>query len=107
MVASSSSTSMRRASTSMTMMSPSCTAQIGPPRTAAGAAALVAGQLDDGALGGEVAVEDREAAGRLQRLAERADDDLTLGLGRLGRVGADRPAVDRDGALVEQPGLLH
>ena len=37
-------------------------------------AALVAGELDHAALGGEVAVQDRQAAGRLDRVIERPHD---------------------------------
>ena len=39
-------------------------------------AALVAGELDDAALGREVAAEDRDPARRLDRVVERADDLL-------------------------------
>ena len=39
-------------------------------------AALVAGELHDAALGREVAAQDREAAGRLDRVVERAHDAL-------------------------------
>ena len=45
-----------------------------PSNTRAGPgvrAALVAGELDDAALGREVAAQDREAAGRLERVVER------------------------------------
>ena len=45
-------------------------------RRAAVVDALVAGELDDAALGREVAAQDREAAGRLERVVERADDLL-------------------------------
>ena len=48
-------------------------------RRTAVAAALVAGELHDAALRGEVAAQDREAAGRLERVAERAHDVLALG----------------------------
>ena len=68
--------------------------------------ALVAGDLDHAALGGEVAAQDHQAAGLLQRIVERADDLLALGLGR--RVGllADRAAGDGDRVAVQQPGLV-
>jgi hypothetical protein len=41
---------------------------------------VVAGQLDDAAVRGEGAVEDRQAAGRLERRLDRHDDLLALGL---------------------------
>ena len=41
--------------------------------------ALVAGDLDDGAFGGEVALHDDEAAGGFERVRPRADDDLAGG----------------------------
>ena len=67
--------------------------------------ALGAGDLDDGALGGEVAVQDREPALRLDRVGDGTDDVLAGCL--VGRVGllADRPAGDRDLVAVQQPGL--
>jgi hypothetical protein len=71
-------------------------------RRAAVVAALVAAELDHAALGREVAAQDRQAAGRLDRVVERADDLLALGLGGLARVLADGPAGDRDRVLVEQ-----
>ena len=37
---------------------------------------LVAGDLDDAALGREIAVQDDEAAGRLERMREGVDDGL-------------------------------
>ena len=43
-------------------------------RRARRGAALVAGELDDAALGREVAAQDREAAGGLERVVERPDD---------------------------------
>jgi hypothetical protein len=58
-----------------------------PSNTARGAgveAPLVAGELHDAALGREVAAQDREAAGRLERVVERPDDALAGGL--VGRV---------------------
>ena len=65
---------------------------------------LVAGDLHDAALGREVAAQDREAAVRLERVVERADDLLALGL--LGRRGllADRPAGDGHRVAVQQAG---
>ena len=47
--------------------------------------ALVAGELHDAAVGREVAAQDREAAGGLDRVVDRADDVLALGLLRLAR----------------------
>ena len=75
---------------------------------ARGAAVLeppVARQLHDTAVGREVPAQDREAAVRLQRIGERADHLLALGL--LGRVGllADRGAAHRDRVLVQEAGL--
>src|SRR4029079_9767481 len=67
--------------------------------------ALVAGQLHDGALGREVAAEDREAAGLLDGVGERADDLLAGRLLRLARVLADAAAGDGLGVLVEDPRL--
>ncbi len=57
-------------------------------------AALVAGQLDDAAIGREVAVQDREPARRFERPGQRAHDLLALGLLRLGGVLADRATGD-------------
>ena len=48
-------------------------------------AALVAGELDHAALGREVAAQDRQAAGGLDRVVERAHDLLALGLLGLAR----------------------
>ena len=59
-------------------------------RRAAVVAALVAGELDDAALGGEVAAQDRDAAGLLDRVVERADDFLAGRLVGLVGVLADR-----------------
>ena len=42
--------------------------------------ALVSGDLDDAALGGEVALEDDEAAGGLEGLFDGVDDGLAGGL---------------------------
>ena len=66
----------------------------------------MAGELDDAALGREVAAQDREAAGRLDRVVERADDLLARGLVGLGGVLADRLAGDGGRVLVQQAGLL-
>ena len=67
------------------------------------AAALVAGELDDAALGREVAAQDREAAAGLERLVERPHDVLPrLSVARL----ATSPIVaagDGDGVLVQRP----
>src|SRR3954447_20069338 len=67
---------------------------------------LVAGELHDAAVGREVAAQDREAAGGLDRVVDRADDDLALGLLRLGGVLADRAAGDGHRVLVEPAELL-
>ena len=68
-------------------------------------APLVAGELHDAALGREVAAQDREAAGRLQRVVERADDALAGRLG--GRVGdlPHRLAGHGDRVRVQDPEL--
>ena len=57
---------------------------------------LVARELDDAAVGREVAAQDREAARRLERVVPRDDDVLPGAL--VGAVGdlAERAAVDRD-----------
>ena len=68
-------------------------------------AALVARELHDAALGRDVAAQDREPAGRLDRVVERADDLLAVGLLRLGGVLADRLAGDGRRVRVQQPGL--
>ena len=57
-------------------------------------AALVAGQLDDAAVGRERAVEDGQAAVRLERRLDGVDDLLAGGLGHVGRDLGDRPAID-------------
>ena len=62
-------------------------------RGAAVVRALVARELDDAALGREVAVEDREAAGRLDRVLDRHDDLLAGRL--LGARGRARRACRR------------
>ena len=65
------------------------------PGRAAVERAVVAGELDRAALGREVAVEDGDAAARLQRRLDRHDDRLALGLdGRIGDL-AERAPVDR------------
>ena len=70
--------------------------------------ALVAGDLDDAALGGEVALEDDEAAGGLERVVDGIDDllvgclDGVDGLFGEGLAGdGDQAAVDE--ACVEEP----
>ena len=104
--------SLRMTTTSPASMPPRVTAAIAassPSNTRAGpavVAALVAGELDDAALGREVAAQDRQAAGRLDRVVERSDDVLALGLGGVAGVLADRLAGDGDRVLVEQPGLV-
>ena len=67
---------------------------------------VVAGELDGAAVGREVAVEDRDAAARLERRLDRDDHGLALGLD--GGVGdlADRAAVDGPRVHVQQPRLL-
>ena len=75
------------------------------PRRAGLALALGAGELDDGALGREVAAQDREPALGLERIGERAHDLLAVFLDRGGGLLADRPAADRDRVLVQDPGL--
>ena len=57
-------------------------------------APLVAGQLDDAAVGRQRAVQDGQAAVRLERRLERADDLLAGRLDDVGRDLGDRPAVD-------------
>ena len=76
------------------------------PRRAAVLPPAVAGELDDAAVGREVAAQDREAAVGRERVGERPHDGLALGL--LGGVGllADRLAGDGDRVAVEQPGLV-
>ena len=68
-------------------------------------AALVAGELDDRALGGEVAAQDREPAGRLERVAQGADHLLPGRLAGGGGDLADRLAGDGRGILVQKPRL--
>ena len=66
----------------------------------------MAGELDDAALGREVAAQDREAAGRLERVVERADDLLALRSPAASRgVLADRAAGDGLRVLVQEPEL--
>src|ERR1700733_6089717 len=69
-------------------------------------ASPVTRDLDHAPLGGEVALEDHEPAGVLQRVLQWADDLLALDLLRLVGALADRLARDRLGVLVEDPGLL-
>jgi hypothetical protein len=70
------------------------------------AAALLAGDLDDAAVGSEVAAQDHEPAGRLQRVVERAHDLLALGLGRGVRLIADRRSPNGDRVAVQEAGLV-
>ena len=66
--------------------------------------ALVAGHLDDAALGGEVALEDDEAAGGLERVVDGVDDFLVGGLdGVLGFFG-EGLAGDGHLAAVDEAG---
>src|SRR3954451_24203023 len=67
---------------------------------------FMAGELDHAALGCEVAVEDREAAGGLDRALDR-HDDLLPGrlLGPLREI-AERAAADAQGARVDEVALL-
>ncbi len=58
----------------------------------------MAGDLDDAALGGEVALEDDEAAGGLERVVDGVDDGL---VGRLDGVdGLFGEGLAGDGDLV-------
>ena len=68
-------------------------------------AALVAGELDHAALGGEVAAQDRQAARGLERIVERADDALAGRLARLGGVRPDRLARHGERVGVQDAGL--
>ena len=74
-------------------------------RGAAVVHALVARQLHDAALRREVAAQDREPAGRLDRVVERAHDLLARRLRGLAGVLADRPAGHGLRVLVQQPGV--
>ena len=74
-------------------------------RRAAMLEALVAGDLDDAAFGGEVALEDDEAAGGLDGLVEGVDDDLARSLdGERGFFG-EGLAGDGECGAVEQAGV--
>ena len=64
-------------------------------------AALGAGDLDHGALGGEVAAHDRQAAFGLERVVERAHHFLARRLGRRRGLLADRAAGDGDRVAVQ------
>ena len=69
-------------------------------------AALVPDELDDAALGGEVAAQDGQAAARLDRIVERADDAAGQWPRRPRRRCSPMVlAGDRDRVLVEHPGL--
>src|SRR5207247_10449164 len=70
------------------------------------ATALVAGELDDAAVGGEVAAQDGQAAGGLDRIRQRPDDLLAGRLGRRPGDLADRRVVDGRRVLVQHTGLL-
>mmetsp|Transcript_46316 Transcript_46316/g.144899 ORF Transcript_46316/g.144899 Transcript_46316/m.144899 type:complete len:355 (+) Transcript_46316:1223-2287(+) len=71
------------------------------------AQALLARDLGDGALGGEVAVEDLDVAGVLDGVAERADDLLALGEAReIGEVLGHGLARDGHAGAVDEA-LLH
>ncbi len=65
----------------------------------------MAGDLDDAALGGEVALQDDEAAGGLERVVDGVDDGL------VGRLDGERGffgeglAGDGDLAAVEEAGV--
>src|SRR5215472_7847105 len=59
--------------------------------------------LDDGAVRGERAAKDRQAAVGLERVLDRTHD-LAVGLERVSHVVADGVAVDRHSAAVDQPG---
>src|SRR5215210_1977834 len=76
------------------------------PRRAAVPASLLARDLHHATLRGEVAAEDHQTAGGLERIRERPDDLLAYGL--LGSVGllADRLAGHRDRLPVEDAGLV-
>ena len=81
------------------------------PRGATEAGALLAGDLRDGAARGEVAVEDRDVTGGLDRLIHRMDHLLARPQPRAGgevlreRLAGDRQAVAVEQAPVEQ--VLH
>ena len=66
----------------------------------------MAGELDDAAVGRDVAAEDRQAAVGRERIVERAHDPLAGGLPALSAISPDRGAGDGDRALVQQAGLL-
>ena len=65
---------------------------------------LVPDQLRHAPLGGERAAEDREAAGRLDRIPERPDDLLPGGLDGVLCLGEERPAGDGD-LVLQLPGV--
>src|SRR5205807_5960074 len=63
---------------------------------------LVPGELDDGAFGGEVPAQDRETAGRLERVVPRHNDVLAGALVRaVGNLAQGAP-VDAGDALVDE-----
>ena len=65
-----------------------------------------AGALDDGAVGGQRAAQDREAAGAVDRVAHGVDD-LAVGVrrGDVGQVLGHRAAGDGERVAVQQPGV--
>ena len=66
---------------------------------------VVAGYFDDRPVRREVAFEDHQAAGRLDRVRERPHDLLPGCLDRVARVVADGPAGHGDGVSLEQAGV--
>ena len=74
-------------------------------RRAAVVQALVAGELHDAAVRREVAAQDRQAAGRLERALDRDDDLLPRRLDDRGRDLAERAAVDGRRVAVHEPRL--
>ncbi len=64
--------------------------------------ALVAGDLDDAALGGEVALEDDEAAGGLERVVDGVDDGLVGRLDGVDGLFGEGLAGDGDLAAVDE-----
>src|SRR5438093_12747687 len=73
-------------------------------RGAAVGRALVPGHLHHAALGREVALQDDEAAGRLERPLERGDDLLPGRLDRARRLLRQGAAARRERAAVDEPG---
>src|SRR5262249_16406965 len=56
---------------------------------------VMAGQLDDAALGGQTTAQDRDASARLERLRQRANDLLAPSLPRFGCLLGEGAAGDR------------